>query len=348
MKNLSMRLPWLVMVGVLCSFCVRAEEPAPAEIITNGGEVVRLASLAHQDRNAASVVFFTSEITAESLVRMFDALDWKPAGRVGVKVSTGEPPNSNHLRPQLIRDLVRRLGGTIVESNTAYGGKRSSSEEHRKTAERHGFTAIAPVDIQDEFGDFTLPVKNGRRLKENYVGKSFPDYGSYVILSHFKGHSMAGYGGAIKNISVGMASVKGKTYIHSGGTSLTKLWGGDQTAFCEAMAEAGKSVSDYLGNGSRIVYLNVLNRISIDCDCDGTPAEPDIHDIGIAASLDPVALDQACVDLVWNVRGNETFRQRVESRNGLHTLEYAERIGLGTRNYRLVVDLEKGGPARNF
>lgn len=307
------------------------------QIKTNGGEIIHLSNLDYQDKNAKSTVFFTSEITPEYLVKIFDALKWESTGKVGVKVSTGEPPKSNYLRPELIKNLVQKLNGTIVECNTAYGGKRSSSEEHKKTAEKHGFTAIAQVDIQDESGDFVLTIKDGKRLKKNYVGKSFPDYGSYLVLSHFKGHAMAGYGGAIKNISIGMGSVTGKINIHSGGTSLTELWGGEQIAFCEAMAEAGKAVSDYLENGKRIVYINVMNRISIDCDCNGNPAEPDIHDIGIAASVDPVALDQACIDFVWDAKGSETFRQRVESRSGLHTLEHAEKIGLGNRHYKLVL-----------
>lgn len=255
---------------------------------------------------------------------------------MAVKLSTGEPPASNYLRPELIAELVQLVDGTIVECNTAYGGSRAETAMHYQVAEDHGFTAIADVQIQDENGSMTLPVEGGTVLSENYVGAAFSDYDSYLVLSHFKGHAMAGFGGAIKNISIGLGSSEGKAWIHSGGTSRTNPWGGDQDTFCEAMGDAGKSVSDFLGNGERIVYINVMNRLSIDCDCDGNPAQPDIHDIGILASRDPVALDQACIDLIWNAEGSESFISRVESRNGLHTLENAEAIGLGTRTYKLI------------
>ena len=208
---------------------------------------------------------------------------------------------------------------------------------HYQVAEDHGFTDIADVQILDEDGSMELTVDGGTQLSVNYVGKAFADYESYLVLSHFKGHAMAGFGGAIKNISIGLGSSEGKSWIHSGGTSRTNPWGGAQDAFCEAMADAGKSVSDYLGMGERIVYINVMNRLSIDCDCDGNPAKPDMHDIGILASTDPVALDQACVDLIWVSDGNESFVNRVNNRNGLHTLESAEAIGLGSRAYRLTV-----------
>lgn len=270
------------------------------------------------------------------MTEIFNALQWAPIGNVAVKLSTGEPPASNYLRPKLIADLVQLVNGTIVECNTAYGGSRASTAMHYQVAEDHGFTAIANVQIQDEDGSMTLPVEGGTVLSENYVGAAFADYDSYLVLSHFKGHAMAGFGGAIKNISIGLGSAEGKSWIHSGGTSRTSPWGGKQDAFCEAMGDAGKSVSDYLGNGERIVYINVMNRLSIDCDCDGNPAEPDMHDIGILASTDPVALDQACIDLVWVSKGNGSFIERVESRNGLHTLENAEAIGLGSRSYQLV------------
>ena len=182
----------------------------------------------------------------------------------------------------------------------------------------------------------SLPVEGGSQLTENLVGAAFGDYDSYLVLSHFKGHAMAGFGGAIKNISIGLGSQEGKCLIHTGGASNTSPWGGDQTAFTESMAEAGKSVSDYLGNGERIVYISVLNNISIDCDCDGNPAEPDIHDIGILASFDPVAIDQASIDLAFAAEGSESLQNRVNGRNGLHTLEHAEEIGLGSRTYELV------------
>ena len=283
-------------------------------------------------------VYMTTDISPEGLTAVYNALGWKPTGKVAVKLSTGEPPASNYLRPELIKDLVQSVDGTIVECNTAYGGSRSETAMHKQVAKDHGFTEIADFQILDENGSMTLPVEGGSVIEENYVGAAFGDYDSYLVLSHFKGHSMAGYGGAIKNISIGLGSSMGKCWIHSGGTSKTNAWGGEQNAFLEAMAEAGKSVSDYLGNGERIVYVNVMNRLSVDCDCDGNPAEPDIHDIGILASTDPVALDQACIDLIYEQKDGDgkSLVQRIESRNGLHTLEHAEEIGLGSRTYDLV------------
>lgn len=318
------------------------EQPSGGDFLTtNGGAVIPLASLEHcTGAENAPVVYYTSDISPEALVKIYQALNWTPTGRVAVKLSTGEPPASNYLRPELLADLVHKVDGTIVECNTAYGGSRSSTAEHYRVAEEHGFTAIADVQIQDENGSMALPVTGGTILKENYVGKAFGDYGSYLVPSHFKGHAMAGYGGAIKNISIGLGSSEGKAWIHSGGTSRTNPWGGQQDAFLEAMGDAGKSVSDYLGHGERIVYINVMNRLSIDCDCNGNPAEPDMHDIGIMASTDPVAVDQACIDLVWQSAGNEAFVRRVTDRNGLHTLENAAAIGLGIRSYRLV-DISK-------
>lgn len=280
------------------------------------------------------VVYMTQEITPDGLMAVYQALQWEPQGRVAVKLSTGEPPASNYLRPELIAGLVQSLDGTIVECNTAYGGSRAETAMHYQVAEDHGFTAIADFQILDEEGSMTLPVQGGTRLSENYVGAAFDDYDSYLVLSHFKGHSMAGYGGAIKNISIGLGSSEGKAWIHSAGSSRTNPWGGDQDTFLESMAEAGKSVSDYLGN--QIVYINVMNRLSVDCDCDGNPAEPDMHDIGILASTDPVALDQACIDLVYGAEDGQSLVNRIESRNGLHTLEHAQQIGLGSRSYELV------------
>ena len=294
----------------------------------------------NEEMNTKPVVYMTTDISPEGLMAVYEALDWEPTGNVAVKLSTGEPPASNYLRPELIADLVQSVNGTIVECNTAYGGSRAETAMHYQVAEDHGFTEIANFQIQDENGSMTLPVEGGTRLTENYVGAAFADYDSYLILSHFKGHAMAGFGGAIKNISIGLGSSEGKSWIHSGGTSTTSPWGGDQDAFLESMAEAGKSVSDYLENGDRIVYINVMNRLSVDCDCDGNPAEPDMHDIGILASTDPVALDQACIDLVYSAEDGQSLINRIESRNGLHTLEHAEEIGLGSRTYELVsVDL---------
>ena len=288
--------------------------------------------------NNRPVVYMTTDISPQGLMAVYKAMGWTPTGKVAVKLSTGEPPASNYLDQDLIADLVRTVDGTIVECNTAYGGSRAETAMHYQVAEDHGFTAIADFQIQDENGSMALPVEGGTRLTENYVGAAFADYDSYLVLSHFKGHAMAGFGGAIKNISIGLASSEGKAWIHSGGTSRANIWGGEQDAFLESMAEAGKSVSDALGRGERIAYVNVMNRLSIDCDCDGNPAEPDMHDIGILASTDPVALDQACIDLIYEQRDGDgaSLVNRVESRNGLHTLAHAEEIGLGSRTYELV------------
>ena len=304
----------LMIVGLLFSLCActqeegSAQSPPPvqsaqqqqeqqeqqtADTETTQQEQQIAGSEATQQQPEAAqgtpVVYMTQEITPEGLMAVYQALQWEPQGRVAVKLSTGEPPASNYLRPELIAGLVQSLDGTIVECNTAYGGSRAETAMHYQVAEDHGFTAIADFQILDEDGSMTLPVQGGTRLSENYVGAAFDDYDSYLVLSHFKGHSMAGYGGAIKNISIGLGSSEGKAWIHSAGSSRTNPWGGDQDAFLESMAEAGKSVSDYLGD--QIVYINVMNRLSVDCDCDGNPAEPDMHDIGILASTDPVALD---------------------------------------------------------
>ena len=290
---------------------------------------------AAEDQNGETdtpVVYMTTDLSSQGLMDIYQALSASPSGKIAVKLSTGEP-GSNYLRTELIGELVESLEGTIVECNTAYGGSRANTAMHYQVAEEHGYTAIADVDIMDEEGSITLPVTGGDNLTENYVGAHLANYDYYVVLSHFKGHSMAGFGGAIKNISIGIASSEGKSHIHSGGTG-GSMWGGSQNAFLESMAEAGKSVVDYLDGN--IVYINVMNRLSVDCDCDGSPAEPDMHDIGILASYDPVALDQACVDLVYEAEDGQSLIDRIESRNGLHTLEQAEKIGLGYREYRLV------------
>ena len=294
----------------------------------------RYLTSSNGEESSDPVVYMTTDISPEGLLAIYEALGWTPGENVAVKLSTGEP-GSNYLRTDLIGDLVQSLPNpTIVESNTAYGGRRANAAMHYQLAADHGYTAIANVNILDENGSMTLPVTGGENLTENYVGANFANYDSYLILSHFKGHAMAGFGGAIKNISIGIASSEGKCWIHSGGTSRTNAWGGEQDAFLESMAEAGKSVADALDD--KIVYINVMNRLSVDCDCDGNPAEPDMHDIGILASYDPVALDQACVDLVYAAEDGRALINRMESRNGLHTLEHAEKIGLGSRTYQLV------------
>lgn len=319
------------------SFCLLAF--MPAGFATDGmAEEASKIEVAGNNVSIIHDVYFTSDISSDGMLAVYKALGWEPTGKVAVKLSTGEPPASNYLRPELIQKTVEAVDGTIVECNTAYGGSRSETAMHYQVAEDHGFTAIADFQILDENGSMSLPVAGGTVLTENYVGAAFADYDSYLILSHFKGHAMAGFGGAIKNISIGLGSSEGKCWIHSGGSSRTSPWGGAQDAFLEAMAEAGKSVSDYLGHGDRIVYINVMNRLSVDCDCDGNPAEPDMHDIGILASVDPVALDQACIDLVYEQKEGDgaSLVGRIESRNGLHTLEHGEEIGLGSRTYKLV------------
>lgn len=319
---------------------VSSEASANMQTLTTNGNIeIALSDLEHYtDSEDAPVVYYISDISPEAMMTAYEALGWIPEGNVAVKLSTGEPPASNYLDPNLIADVVHAVNGTIVECNTAYGGARASTAMHYQVAEDHGFTAIADFQILDENGSMTLPVEGGSRLTENYVGATFGNYDSYLVLSHFKGHSMAGFGGAIKNISIGLGSQEGKCWIHTGGESRTSPWGGDQTAFTESMAEAGKAVSDYLGNGEQIIFISVMNHLSVDCDCNGNPAEPDMHDIGILASNDPVALDQACIDLVYTQADGDgaSLVQRIESRDGLHTLEHAEEIGLGSRTYTLV------------
>lgn len=298
-------------------------------------ETISSDSSSDTESNGAAkpVVYMTSDISSDGLMRIYEALEASPSGQIAVKLSTGEP-GSNYLRTELIGELVQSFDNpTIVECNTAYGGSRSNTAMHYQVAKDHGYTDIANVDIMDENGSMTLPVSGGENITENYVGANFANYDYYVILSHFKGHAMAGYGGAIKNISIGIASSEGKEHIHTGGKG-GSMWGGEQDAFLESMAEAGKSVSDYLDGN--ILYINVMNRLSVDCDCDGNPAEPDMHDIGILASFDPVAVDQACIDLVYSAEDGQSLIGRIESRNGLHTLEHAEKIGLGSREYQLV------------
>lgn len=306
-------------------------------ITTNGGNEIEFADLEHETSDSgASVVYYTPKISSLALTNVYDALEWTPEGKVAVKISTGEPPASNYLKPELIGELVDEVDGTIVECMTAYGGQRSSAASAKQVAEDHGYTAIADFDLMDEDGDVSIPVEGGTRLTEALIGSHVDNYGSVIVLSHFKGHAMAGFGGAIKNVAIGMSSRDGKALVHSGGTSQANIWGGEQDAFLEALGEATKGVSDHFHHGENIVYVSVMNRLSVDCDCDGNPAEPDMHDIGVLASRDPVALDQACVDLVYASPDSDSLVKRMESRNGIHVLEHAEEIGLGQRSYRLV------------
>lgn len=293
-----------------------------------------------EEADKRPAVYFIEEITPENLVRIYEALGRKAEGRVAVKVSTGEPGGHNFLQPTLIADLVHKVGGTIVECNTAYGGGRSDTENHLKAAADHGFTSIADVDIMDADGEVALPVKGGRHLKEDFVGRNYLNYDFTVILSHFKGHAMGGFGGAIKNMSIGIASSKGKAWIHSAGKTKdqNKVWDDlpAQDDFLESMAEAAKAVADHCGD--KILYISVANKLSVDCDCDSSPEDPKMGDIGIFASLDPVALDKACVDMVRASKdhGKIHLIERIDSRHGMHTLDYGEKIGLGSQEYRLV------------
>ena len=322
-----------------------AETTSPAEPETAQTEIETAAQAPASETagaaeektpDGAPAVYFTSDISAAGLVKIYEALGWTPSGKTAVKISTGEPPASNYLRPELIADLVKKVDGTIVECNTAYGGSRSSSAMHRQVAEDHGFTAIADFDLMDEEGEVEWPMTGGTRLDKVIVGSHAENYTDWVILSHFKGHAMAGFGGAIKNVGIGISSPSGKVYVHTAGTKTSgSIWYNDQDAWLEALAEMVSGFSSHVGR-EHMVYINVMNRLSVDCDCDGNPAEPDIHDIGILASLDPVALDQACVDLIYQAEGNESLVNRMESLHGVHTLEHAEKIGLGSRTYELV------------
>lgn len=285
-------------------------------------------------------VYYFKGISSENLVKIYEALGRKAEGKVAVKLSTGEPGNPNHLDPNLIKDLVQKINGTIVECNTAYGGGRAKTQDHLKAAEEHGFTAIAPVDIMDAEGEAALPVKGGKHLQEDFVGKNYLTYDFTVVLSHFKGHPMGGFGGALKNISIGIASAEGKAWIHSAGKTknVEEVWNDipHQDIFQEAMAEASKAIIDHAGD--KILYINVANNLSVDCDCVATPEDPQMGDIGILASLDPVALDRACVDLVRASKdhGKIHLIERIDSRNGMHNLEYAEQLGLGSQQYELI------------
>ncbi len=285
-----------------------------------------------------SIVYMTKEITPESLVRIYHALGISLPGSVAVKISTGEPGGRNFLQPELIRNLVQELKGTIVECHTAYEGRRNTSKDHWETMRDHGFTAIAPCDILDEEDHMPLPVTGGFHLTENYVGSHLQSYDSMLMLSHFKGHAMGGFGGALKNMSIGLASSYGKIWIHSSGTStrFEDVFTADHDSFLESMADADRSVMDYMGR-ENIVYINVANRLSVDCDCDAHPHDPEMGDIGIFASTDPVALDQACVDAVYASEdgGKAALIERIESRNGIHTVEAAHSLGLGSRGYEL-------------
>lgn len=288
-------------------------------------------------------VYFTSIITSDSLIKIYEALGVKLNGKVGVKVSTGEKGSKGYLKANLIGPFVKKLNGTIIECNTAYPGARNTVEDHMKVAEEHGFTSFADVDIMDAFGEEKIPVKKGKHLEFDLVGENFKNYDSIVNLAHFKGHAMGGFGGNLKNQSIGIASRNGKAYIHSCGvdTNPDTAWGVpyEQKDFIESMAEAANAVADYIkDNNKQIIYINVMNAMSVDCDCDAHQGNPVMSDIGITASLDPVANDQACIDMVWSSieNGSEKLRERIDRQEGRHILPYAESLGLGTTSYELI------------
>lgn len=290
-----------------------------------------------------SKVYFVKDITPENLVKIYHALGKEAKGKVAVKISTGESAQSNHLRPELIENLVKEVDGTLVECNTAYGGNRSTTTNHRRAIEERGYGKIAPVDIMDEEGYIDIPVADTKYLKYDRVGSHLANYDFLINLAHFKGHAMGGFGGVLKNQSIGIASSEGKALIHTAGEyddpkDAFKLHRG-QDAFLESMAAAAQAVHDYFkGN---VIYINVMNNLSVDCDCDGHPHAPEMKDIGILASLDPVALDKACLDLVFNHQStagdnSAPLVQRIDSRHGTHTVDHAAAIGLGSLSYDLI------------
>lgn len=293
-----------------------------------------------------SKVYFMKEISPENVVKMYQALGVDLKGKVAVKVHSGEAGNQNYLKPEFMKPMIDYVKGVVVECNTAYGGMRNTSEKHKKLLSDHGWDTYFDVDLLDEFADLKLDIKDGKILKENYVGKNIEKYDSMLILSHFKGHPMGGYGGALKQLSIGCASTKGKCLIHSGGRcdDQDTLWGvvnfgdieHDQKLFTESMADAAKSVVDYFDGN--MAFINVMCNLSVDCDCCSTAEDPCMKDIGILSSLDPVALDQACLDLIYKSDdpGKNHFIKRVESRNGIHTIEVANEMGIGSRDYEFV------------
>ena len=281
-----------------------------------------------------SKVYFTREISSEKLLEIYKKLGVELKGKVAVKVHSGEKGNQNYLKPLFYKDIIDYVKGTVVECNTAYDGARNTSEKHLKLLEEHEWSKYYNVDLLDKDAELELPVKEGKDLKVNYVGKNIENYDSMLVLSHFKGHPMGGFGGSLKNLSIGLASSYGKANIHGAGNP-EDIWTSDHDSFLESMAEADKTIMDYEKN---IAFINVMANMSVDCDCCAVAEDPCMKDIGILASTDPVALDQACIDLVYNSRdpGKNHLIERIESRNGIHTIEEAEKLKVGTRNYELI------------
>ena len=287
-----------------------------------------------------SKVYFTKEITKESVLKMYQVVGKELTGNIAVKVHSGEAGNQNFIKPEMYEDIINYLNGTIVECNTAYEGERDTTEKHQKLIENHGWSKHYNVDILDSEGpDLVLDIPTGKIIKKNYVGKNIKNYDSMLVVSHFKGHPMGGYGGALKQLSIGVSSSKGKRYIHCVGKengSYEDMFKVEQTKFLESMADAAKSVVDYFNNN--IVYINIMKNISVDCDCCATAKDPCMKDIGILSSTDPVALDQACIDLVYNSKdeGKNHLIERIESRKGIHTIKASEKLNIGSREYELI------------
>lgn len=280
-------------------------------------------------------VYFTKKITPETMIKMYETLGIELPGKVAVKVHSGEVGNQNFIKPNFMEPIIKYVNGTIVECNTAYEGKRNTTKEHWETMKLHGWCDIAAVDIMDEEGEMELPVKNGYHLKVNYVGDHLKNYDSMLVLSHFKGHPMGGFGGALKNISIGIASSHGKAHIHGAGIP-EEIWTADHDSFLESMADAAQTIVDYYQEN--IAFINVMCNMSVDCDCCAVAEDPAIADIGILCSTDPVALDQACLDLVYasNDPGKSHLLERIESRNGVHIVEAAAALKIGSREYELI------------
>lgn len=294
-------------------------------------------------RRGPAQVFFTKEISSDGLMRLHTRLAEARtlSGKVAVKLHSGEPGGHHFPAPDLIKELVRSVDGTIVECNTAYPGGRFDTAGHKQVLEDHGFVEVAPVDVMDEEGSISLPFPNGTNIQEDFVGSHFANYDSFLMLSHFKGHMMGGFGGAMKNTSIGIASGDGKMWIHTAGSTRDRgnfgaAFRTEQDRFLESMAEAAGAVMTHLQE--RVVYINLMNHLSVDCDCLGNPAAPELEDMGILASLDPVALDKACVDMIYDADAAKSaaLRERMESRNGIHTLIHAEALGLGSQQYELI------------
>ncbi len=281
-------------------------------------------------------VYFIREITPENVVKIFEQLGVKLQGRVAVKLHSGEDGNQNYVRPEFVKPMVEHVNGTVVECNTAYEGQRNTTEKHEKLMEKHGWKNYFKVDILDSEGpDMELEIPNGKVIQKNYVGKNMKNYDSVLVLSHFKGHPMGGYGGALKQLSIGFASSYGKAYIHGAGKT-EEIWSSNHDKFLESMADAASSLVNYFKE--KMVYINIMCNMSVDCDCCAKAEDPCMKDIGILASVDPVAIDQACIDLVYksNDPGRDHLIERIESRNGVHTIEAAAELGVGTREYELI------------